>query len=84
MKHIIACTSAVALQRRWESVMHRDQVEKLICLGDIGVALAPMLHRIRPRPVPSGRMLLERFGWAGSGQAIICYGFNYCSCDDGR
>jgi hypothetical protein len=49
--------------------MHRDQVEKLICLGDIGVALAPMLHRIRPRPAPSGRMLLERFGWAGSGHA---------------
>jgi len=44
--------------------MHRDQMEKLICLGDIGVALAQMLHRIRPRPAPSGRMLREIWvGW---------------------
>lgn len=30
-------------------------MEKLIILGDIGVALAHGLHWIRPRPAPSGR-----------------------------
>lgn len=43
---------------------HRDPMEKLIILGDIGVALAHGLHWIRPRPAPSGRRAGEIWvGW---------------------